>query len=301
MDGPDSIYVYLPTSHEKRPLARLPSLPDHAAKEWSGKSTAWDLQHWIQAAIALDPEGAVSRKTAYRDDLERVHLETKMDIMWLPGEEGGTDLKLLLTVDVLVNIDNLVKPLVDVGVDMVGLILHSLMPAPVTPYLTESEARAEQLRHFFDSLQPAPDHSITFNVNRLQPEEMKCQLLPFQKRTLGLLLRREGATMMQEKEEKSDIRDPNGFWSVWDLEGVGRMAYRRSTGTLVRLDPIKVDKKGKGKAIDEEDIIDGLLPNDRKKLPTLLDLSGVKGTMLCEEMGEQAEVGQADARSRQDG
>lgn len=283
LQGPDSVFLYFSDTHDQRPLAWFPTLPDHTAKEWTPNSTAWDLQHWLCAAAALNPAETPTRKTPYRDELDRFHLETKVDVMWCPGEDGGTDLKMVLTVDVLADFENLFVPLKDVGVDMFGLVMHSLMPAPVTPYLSESEARAEAIRHFFACLQPAPDHPPSFDVTQLQPEEMTCQLLPFQKRTLALLLGREGSTMVGERKPR--IHDPRGFWSVWDLDGFGRVAYRRSTGTLIRLDPPKVDRKGKGKAEADEELEDGLSPEDREKLPVTLNLSGVKGTMLCEEMG----------------
>jgi E3 ubiquitin-protein ligase SHPRH len=84
-------------------------------------------------------------------------------------------------------------------------------------------------------------------------------------------------------------KDPAGFWSIHDLEKSGHLAYRRLTGELVKLDReiVVPDRKGKGRAVDHlEGEEDGLRPKERELLPTLLDLSQVKGSMLCEEMGK---------------
>jgi hypothetical protein len=71
---------------------------------------------------------------------------------------------------------------------------------------------------------------------------------------------------------------------------VGDTAYRRLTGDLVKIDRNRAatDRKGKGRAVDDEDENDGddSRSSDRKQLSTLIDLSQSKGSMLCEEMGQ---------------
>jgi E3 ubiquitin-protein ligase SHPRH len=117
---------------------------------------------------------------------------------------------------------------------------------------------------------------------------MPSKLLPFQNRTVAWLLQRERAPINQASEV---CKDPAGFWSTHDLEKSGHLAYRRLTGELVKLDrEIAVpDRKGKGRAVDHlEEEEEGLRPKDREILPTLLDLSQVKGSMLCEEMGQSS-------------
>ena len=117
---------------------------------------------------------------------------------------------------------------------------------------------------------------------------MPSKLLPFQNRTVAWLLQRERAPVTQALEV---CKDPAGFWSTHDLEKSGHLAYRRLTGELVKLDREVVvpDRKGKGRAVDhlEEEAV-GLRAKDRELLPTLLDLSQVKGSMLCEEMGRSS-------------
>lgn len=126
----------------------------------------------------------------------------------------------------------------------------------------------------------------------LQPKAMTSTLLPFQIRTLRLLLERERAEGYA-RTETGGPADPGGFWNPLDVEGE-RLAYRRMTGEIVKLPPSERGggRKGKGRATDVDiegelsDIYGGLSAEDRKLLPPLLDLSNVRGTMLCEEMGE---------------
>jgi E3 ubiquitin-protein ligase SHPRH len=69
---------------------------------------------------------------------------------------------------------------------------------------------------------------------------------------------------------------------------MGKVAYCRATGELVKLKTgpaAASDRKGKGKMAEDPDEM-GLVGQDRQDLKTLVDLSGVKGSMLCEEMGK---------------
>jgi E3 ubiquitin-protein ligase SHPRH len=124
-------------------------------------------------------------------------------------------------------------------------------------------------------------------LSSLHPKELVTELLPFQKRTLAKLLQREWSNLVPQMARNR--RDPDGFWSALDLGAGGKVAYRRLTGDIVQTEPA-VDKsniKGKGRA-DNDDNMDlaGLAKAEREVLPILVDLSGVRGTMLCEEMGE---------------
>lgn len=89
-------------------------------------------------------------------------------------------------------------------------------------------------------------------------------------------------------DDTEACQDPPGFWSTHGLGSMGALGYRRLTGELVKLDrAIAVpDRKGKGRAVDHTQEELELIYKDRALLPTLLDLSQVKGSMLCEEMGE---------------
>jgi E3 ubiquitin-protein ligase SHPRH len=87
--------------------------------------------------------------------------------------------------------------------------------------------------------------------------------------------------------------DPPGFWQKVDHEeDPAAFAYRRITGDLQSI-PIAgpsfsrpvphVDPESQG-------LVEELLAEEDEMafLPMLLDLSGVRGTMLCEEMGESS-------------
>ena len=290
--GIPSVEIFLPTSHAQRPLVKPTKLPDQMAKEWMPNSTAWDLQHWLQASLALDPDQPSNRKAVYRDGQNRVYLDTSLAILWVPDEEGetGIELKLIVTIEAKLDMTVLFDPLPDIGHDMLGLILHSLIPSPTTTlFNSESESRTAALRDFFSSLRSAPDHPFNFNVRTLQPVEMLSKLLPFQARTLAVLLQREGSLMFRDAKPAS-AWDPTGFWTECDFgQDAGRFAYRRVTGELTPLEPRRKkvsDMKGKGRTMDDEVEVEGLQREERETLRVLVDLSGVRGTMLCEEMGK---------------
>ena len=271
-----------------QPLIRNVIFPySHPSKEWLSSSSAWDTKNWIHAALALNPGEPQTRKANYRSEEQRVFLKSGIKAFWESqedGDAGGDTLSLVLTVDCFIDIQKVWDPLPSIGHDLMGLIYHSLFPSSSkTAPTTESESRADSLRHFYACLRPAPPVPYSRSV---QPSNMPSKLLPFQNRTVAWLLQRERAPGIEAVEV---CKDPAGFWSTHDLEKSGHMAYRRLTGELIKLDRQVVvsDRKGKGRAVDDiEPEEQGLRPKDREILPTLLDLSQVKGSMLCEEMGK---------------
>nr|XP_019047438.1 E3 ubiquitin-protein ligase SHPRH [Kwoniella bestiolae CBS 10118]OCF26368.1 E3 ubiquitin-protein ligase SHPRH [Kwoniella bestiolae CBS 10118] len=288
--GPYSqgIKVHLPGTHKKKQLAVLESLPRSVNKEWIPSSTAWDMQNWLHALLSLDPKWEPMRKGGYRDDKRRFDLQSNLKICWVPDDsDDGLDIKLLLTINVMMDLNTIFDPLPEIGHDMLGLILHSLIPSSTArTFRRELEARAAALNSFYTCLRPAPDLPFNFSANQLQPKEMVSKLLPFQTRTVRLLLQREQGTFQRGGH------DPEGFWKAYDIgQKDGRVAYRRLTGDLKLVggsrQAVKVDRKGKGRAIDAspERAIDELTHAEEGGVPNLLDLSGVRGTMLCEEMG----------------
>lgn len=290
--------LYLPNHGDRYPLARL-ELPAIAEqKEWMPSATAWDMQHWIHTIIALDPGANTTRRAIYRDDKKRVHMQTAIDICWVPDEGGEVDkaeIKLLIVSQVYLDISFIFDPLPDIGNDMLGFILHSIIPSPTAAtYASESEARAAGLRNFYACLKPAPDLPFNFPASRLQPREMLSKLLPFQMRTVRLLLEREGAQGVG-KGTVWTKKDPDGLWKGLEWgNGFGKLGYRRITGSMVPIDSLKsantdIEGKGKQRAYEEEEDdhnVSGITEEERQKLPTLLDLTGIRGTMLCEEMGK---------------
>ena len=256
-------------------------------KEWLINSSAWDTNNWIHAALALDPREPQTRKVTYRPEEQRVFLKSGIKAFWESQEDGGATtgmVSLVLTIDCYVDRYRISDPLPPIGHDLMGLICHSLFPSTSSAAMTtDSENRADSLRHFYACLRPAP--SVPYHRS-VQPSDMPSKLLPFQNRTVAWLLQRERASVA---EEEGTCMDPVGFWGAYHVEPSEDMAYRRLTGQLIRLERGNVipDRKGKGRAIDHlGDEEEGLRPQDRVLLPTLLDLSSVKGSMLCEEMGK---------------
>ena len=260
-------------------------------------SYAWDMSNWLNATLALDPDERPTRKGAYRDEKRRVILDTGVQICWVPEGEGETavaEVKLIVTINVYLDMTVIYKPLPSLGQDMLGLILQSLIPSIIpTGSGSEVENRSAGLRQFFACVRPAPDLPLAFLAAKLQPKEMISRLYPFQSRTVALLLQRENSPMFSNVTTPK-ARDPSGFWGNYELgQDIGRVAFRRITGDLVAMDPIDprksgIDIKGKGKTLNDEEMTDRdqLSDPEKSRLPVILDLSGVRGTMLCEEMGE---------------
>ena len=290
--APHSLGVFLPTSHAARPLVWF-RLPDsQAAVEWSSSSSSWDLHDWLQAAISLQPTTPTLRAHTFRDDKTRFHLVTALNMTWVPGPApGAEELKIVLKVDVRADLETIFTPLPAIGHEVLGLVLHSLLPAPAPE--ADAYTRSGGLKRFYDCLRPAPDLPMSFHVGNLQPQGMTSQLYPFQKRTVALLLQRERSDMFAIDRQPAVV-DPKGFWAAFDLGDNGnKTAFRRLTGMVTRVEHREASNS-KGKGLDDafyedEDILGGwdgdLTLAERAQLHCLVDLSGVRGTMLCEEMG----------------
>lgn len=257
---------------------------DHHSREWFTGSAAWDTRNWIHAALALDAEQPGTRPTNFRPKNQKVFLGSKLDACWMLDDtvDDQAEIHLILTIDLYLDPTTLFDPAPDVGQDLLGLILHSLIPSPTSqPATSDSDRRASSLRHFFASVGPAPPVP---NSRSLQPALMTSKLLPFQNRTVALLIQRE---RLRASDTNSDVhRDPRGFWTVLELGSLGRVAYSRVNGGLLRLPEVLdsgVSRKGKEVEVP---LPGSLMKADTKLVPTLIDLSSVRGTMLCEEMGE---------------
>lgn len=271
-----------------KPLLRRVVYPyDHPAKEWFINSNTWDTTNWIHAAIALDPSQPTSRKTKFRPEEQRIFLRTSIKAYWEmvgEGDEALREVKLVLIIDCFIDPTKIFDASPSLDNDFVGLILHSTLPSPApTSSHSDSERRADALRHFFSCLQPAPPVPY---ARSLQPSNMVSKLLPFQNRTVAWLLQRERHAM--GTGELGSGQETGGFWSAYQLGPMGKVAYCRATGELIKLKtgPAAVpDRKGKGKMAEDPDEM-GLVGADRQELSSLVDLSGIKGSMLSEEMGK---------------
>lgn len=255
---------------------------DQYSKEWFVSTNTWDTVNWIHAAIALDPRQASTRKGNWRPEHQKVFLTSDLKGCWIPHEvnpDAPGELKLILTIDAHIDLDHLFDPSHEIANDLMGLILHSLVPSPTSlPPMSDSERRADALQHFFSTVRPAPPVPY---ARSLQPSDMVSKLLPFQNRTVALLVQRERA------EQQAVQAGRDGSWTAILVGETTKLAYNRLTGQLVKLADIESSKSPKGKGVDRTGP-HGFTPSDRERLSTLVDLSGVRGTMLCEEMGKSA-------------
>jgi E3 ubiquitin-protein ligase SHPRH len=200
-----------------------------------------------------------------------------------------------LNIDVHVNLDAIAAGGSDLINEFTGFILHSLLPAKLAAYASEADARTAGIKDLYACLRPAPPLPFGGKPNDLQPKMMRSRLLPFQQRTVHKLIEREKCAEMAEQDTFL-AQDPSGSWTQLDTDGSGaessdRYAYRRVTGTVVKLPRQKggaPSRKGKERELAAEDLEDeyGLTRRDKEALTAAIDVSGVRGTMLCEEMGE---------------
>lgn len=272
--------VFLPSSRPNRPLVKLPAVHEFAGRSHFPASSTWDHFHWLHAALALDPAESPTRKGVYRDDKTRIVLRTGVQLVWFPGptEDSEIELRLVITFDAYLDMEAIFVPLPDIGAGLFGVALSTMLPSEAqnADQLTVEgwlAARASALKGFYDCLQPAPDHPFSFDARKLQPPELSCKLLPFQTRTVRLLLEREGAPMCGEVTK----REPQGQWTRLNFGKFGDYAFCRLRAELRTIVP---DPKGKGR--EPSPGVDPLLGG----LPNLFDISNVRGTMLCEEMGK---------------
>lgn len=270
--------VFLPGA--RKALVNLPAVHAYAGRVFLVNTLTWDIVHWLHASLALDPDELPTRKGQYRDDIKRIVLRTGVQIVWFPdpNNESDAQLHLVITIHAYLNMSTIETP----PIHEVGALLFGVVLATALPFHSDSgsrdtvegwlAARAAALKRFYDCLQPAPDHPFSFDVRKLQPADLTCKLLPFQTRTVRLLLERERAPMCGPVFPPQ----PTGQWARIHFPKFGDYAFRRLTADLRA---ITADPKGKGREGSP-----GANPGFTG-LDTLFDLSQVRGTMLCEEMG----------------
>ncbi|ODO03141.1 hypothetical protein I350_05986 [Cryptococcus amylolentus CBS 6273] len=279
--APVGVRVHLPHTARSETFLKIDSLPHSSPQEWMPSATGWDMKHWIHAAIALDPhkDHQPSRKGAYRGETQKIHLRSSAKVCWFPGEDSGAtpDIQIIITIQAYLDMAVIAAPLPDTAKDMMGLILHSVIPSRTsTAPTTELEDRAAGLRDFYACLRPAPEFPHWLEASALQPKEMVSKLLPFQTRTVKMLMEREGAGRVEE--DAGMKHDPKGFWQELQWDDEGRLfAYRRATGDIILVSANRDKGKERGHG-------NGRAPLS-PELPCLIDLSHVNGSMLCEEMG----------------
>lgn len=283
--------VFLPSDRNaQQHIARLPLILHNAARLHGSSATAWDMDNWLHATLALDPSALPTRRGVYRDDVERIQLRTGVGLTWAPADrqvrplpagprtaDDGAEIRLRLTIQVHFNMEGLFVPLPTIGNELLRLIWRFLLPGGLaTSAAQETIGQVTSLADFYDCLHPAPELPLGFDTELLQPAQMMYPLFPFQKRTLARLLQREGKPIVGR--ECATPEAPTGQWDTFHMDGFGVYAFHRLSGELRPMQADSATKKGKGKASNYADAL--------AQLPGIIDLSSVRGTMLCEEMGE---------------
>lgn len=83
-------------------------------------------------------------------------------------EKKGEKIKLIITVNVYLNFAALATPAPEIGTDLIGLILHSIIPSDLPLMLDASDKRYDALRSFFACMQPAPFLPRGMNASTLR-------------------------------------------------------------------------------------------------------------------------------------
>lgn len=173
--------------------------------------------------------------------------------------------RLLITADLHAHVDT--KKLFSLPpstFELVRKIFCELRPIPAADATLDNL----NLDNFYGCLLPAPDIAAE-RYAALQPVQMTASLMPFQKRTLALLLDREQRALKGEVDERDF--DPQGVWERIEL-GDFAFGFSRLTGRV-----LSIDQKGKGAASADRQWI--------REEAYELELPAIRGTMLCEEMG----------------
>jgi hypothetical protein len=163
------------------------------------------------------------------------------------------------------------------------LVMHTLFPRQqngVTQPITADQTDVTNLGTFYSNLLPAP--MIPAQVMaKMQPGRLGATLLPFQKRSIAFLLKREGAVEL-DPSLRADSHDPYGFWEELTIDESDKTVYFcRITGMVRPSSYGDQSHKHRGK----------LLSNSWEGGPTpeqqgaALHLSRVRGSILADEMG----------------
>ncbi|KAF8654783.1 hypothetical protein AX16_003438 [Volvariella volvacea WC 439] len=99
------------------------------------------------------------------------------------------------------------------------------------------------ISYFYSFLQPAPHFYNPALQDAIQPPELNPTLLPFQRRSVGWLLEREGKAILPTGEIISRFHSPSSDFSFWQQVGAGNYTwwYNRLSGELSPNRPEELD------------------------------------------------------------
>jgi hypothetical protein len=115
-------------------------------------------------------------------------------------------------------------------------VLHELFPRSPSTRFTRPT-----VSNFIANLQPAPSLPPTVLAERLQPRKLRCELLPFQRRSVYWMLTREGFTL-SKAGKVVPLSSPSPPSSLWEQVSTSRGSTRyinRLNGELKKVEDIE--------------------------------------------------------------
>ena len=134
------------------------------------------------------------------------------------------------------------------------LLTYLFPPAAQTPASFTGEI---DIPFFYSVLKPAPPMGSISAQNSMQPAGLRQTLLPFQRRTVGWLIEREGKVVRRGKIVNNSSNDVDKqklpmFWEKLDCEGGQTLYIHRLTGDLLSSPPLVEESIALGGILAEE-------------------------------------------------
>jgi hypothetical protein len=135
----------------------------------------------------------------------------------------------------LIDIDK-TEPTTSVVAEAQRRVLHDLFPRPPSTRFTRPT-----VSNFIANLQPAPSLPPTVLAERLQPKDLQCELLPFQRRSVHWMLTREGFTLSKAGKvvPLSSASPPTSLWEQVSTNRGSTRFINRLNGELKKVEDIE--------------------------------------------------------------
>lgn len=160
-------------------------------------------------------------------------------------------LLLIVSIDItvtLIDIDKTV-PATAVAAEAQRRVLHELFPRDPSTQITRPN-----VSNFISNLQPAPSLPPTVLADYLQPKDLQCDLLPFQRRSVHWMLNREGFSISKTGKVVPST-SPGPISSLWEQVSTRHGSTRyinRVSGELKKIEDIEPEEPVKGGILAEE-------------------------------------------------
>ncbi|PVF98205.1 hypothetical protein CPB86DRAFT_825898 [Serendipita vermifera] len=160
-------------------------------------------------------------------------------------------------------------PLFVISISISAKFINIDIPAEITSSTLEAQRRVllelfpqdpstqfktPTITDFITGLQPAPELSHTVSYASIQPPELRCQLLPFQARTVFWMLNREGFTISKKGKvvPQTHVDEILQFWEQVSTPAGSTRYLNRLTGEIMKLDDIGTFEPVRGGILAEE-------------------------------------------------